>query len=252
MSILNEPIVNLPFLYVNGLNMARTSLTAITVATGQCRDSTNSYDIANSATLTLVTSSVGVNALDTGTVADSTVYAVYLISDWRGENAPAGLISTNFTNTPVMPSGYNILRRIGSITTDASGHILIFYQYGTGSGREVWFDAEQSVLSAGSSATFAAVALNTVIPSLSNISVYLNASFTANAAGDVASLRPTGSSVTAGNAPIQFSSVVTTHAQLFPAFRMVAGQSSSLASIDYIVQTSDSLSLYVVGYTDQL
>lgn len=252
MSILNEPIVNLPFLYVNGLNMARTSNTAITVSTGQCRDSTNTYDIANSATLTLVTSSVGVNALDTGTVADSTVYAVYLISDWRGENATAGLISTNFINTPVMPSGYNILRRIGAITTDGNGHILIFYQYGTGSGREIWFDAEQSVLSAGASATFAAVALSAVIPSISNISVYLNASLTANAAGDTASLRPTGSSVTAANSPIQFSSLVTTHAQLFPAFRMASGAASSLASIDYVVQASDALSLSVVGYTDQL
>jgi hypothetical protein len=71
----------------------------------------------------------GNGALDSGSaLAASTWYHVYLI-----ERTDTGvidvLVSTNAT-TPTMPTNYTKKRRIGSIKTDASSHILAFSQLG--------------------------------------------------------------------------------------------------------------------------
>jgi len=54
-------------LYVNGMSIAWTSNTSLTVAAGQCRDSSNETDILVSASTVINTSAAnGLNALDTG------------------------------------------------------------------------------------------------------------------------------------------------------------------------------------------
>ena len=50
------PIINLPFLYINGLivsNDATTEQTVIDLSAGQCRDSTNTYDMVLNAPITV-------------------------------------------------------------------------------------------------------------------------------------------------------------------------------------------------------
>ena len=70
----------------------------------------------------------GSGGLDTGTVAANTWYHVFLIM--RTDTGVVDvLISTN-VSAPTMPASYNKKRRIGSILTDASSHILGFHQLG--------------------------------------------------------------------------------------------------------------------------
>jgi hypothetical protein len=70
----------------------------------------------------------GNGALDAGSVAASTWYHVFLI-----ERVDTGvvdiLLSTNATS-PILPTSYTKQRRVGSVKTDASSHILAFSQNG--------------------------------------------------------------------------------------------------------------------------
>ena len=62
--------------------------------------------------LTCTLSSNGENGLDTGSFAASKAYALYLITDVKG--AKLGCIAhVDNTNTPTLPAGYTIVRRIG-------------------------------------------------------------------------------------------------------------------------------------------
>lgn len=45
MSIQNDPVYELPFLYINGLNLSVASNTVMAIAPGQARDSSNSIDL---------------------------------------------------------------------------------------------------------------------------------------------------------------------------------------------------------------
>jgi hypothetical protein len=68
----------------------------------------------------------GNTGLDTGAIAASTWYAVYLIQNTTTVTNDI-LFSTSFS-APTMPSGYTVKRRIGAFKTDGSSHILAFTQ----------------------------------------------------------------------------------------------------------------------------
>lgn len=68
----------------------------------------------------------GFGALDTGSIANSTWYHVYLITK-ADLSVTDVLISTSATS-PTMPSGYTLKRRIGSLLTDGSAHWTAFTQ----------------------------------------------------------------------------------------------------------------------------
>lgn len=70
---------------------------------------------------TISSGTAGANGLDTGTLAVSTWYYVYLIDNGT---APAGLISKSAT-APTLPSGYTYYERIGTVRTDS---VLNFYR----------------------------------------------------------------------------------------------------------------------------
>src|ERR1017187_7520789 len=92
-----DPIVNALYLDINGLNVsndATTPNTVLNISAGQARDSNNVIDMllgnwlnqGNPATtansLTLLNLAVtGANGLDTGVLAASTNYYVYIIGD---------------------------------------------------------------------------------------------------------------------------------------------------------------------------
>jgi hypothetical protein len=119
--IQNETIYALPHLYVSGLQLSPASTTLLAVAPGAARDSTNSIDmvvglqnyfgIDNPALqyqgyqpgLLINSATTGVNALDAGTIAASTQYAVYLIGDSRNYNNTAAVLSLTSNIAPLMP-----------------------------------------------------------------------------------------------------------------------------------------------------
>lgn len=91
-------------------------------------NTSNAYATLRSVSLTIAGTTTGANALDTGTIATSTWYSVWVI--YNGTTT-AGLLSTSATS-PTLPSGYTHKARVGWIRTDGTGnkYPLAFKQYG--------------------------------------------------------------------------------------------------------------------------
>lgn len=99
----------------------------------------NAVVLTNSAGLAFVAGSVnvspainasGANGLDTGTLAASTWYYVWVIYNPTTATT-AGLFSLSSTS-PTLPSGYTFAARVGAVRTDSSGskYLLQTLQYG--------------------------------------------------------------------------------------------------------------------------
>ncbi len=105
--------------------------TVIDIAAGSCRDSTDIDNMVLGA-FTKTTGSwavgTGNGGLDTGSVANSTWYHVFVIKR-QDTNVVDVLLSTSATS-PTLPTNYTLFRRIGAIKTDGSAHILTFTQDG--------------------------------------------------------------------------------------------------------------------------
>ena len=253
------PLVNRSYLYMSGLGLTWVSNTTITVAAGHCRDSTDINDITLSTTgnyapavaatpITLSVAAVGANALDTGTVAASTLYNVFIVGDSTKHNAPCGLISLSAT-APVLPFGYDMFRRIGSVRTDGSSHILLFWQYGGNTTRRtMWYDAAFATgISVGASTSYAAVNLESTVPVTAS-SVIIEASLTAGTAFDSVFLQEFGGT----SSQAIFSSPVTGTA-LKGMVECPVGLNAGVADLKYKVSSSgDSVALFVQAYVDQL
>lgn len=195
------PIVNLGFLYINGMgisNNATTPNTKFDVAAGICRDSTNTYDMnlgnyldqgdqslsANSSTV-LNAANTGLNGIDTGAIAAAKVYSIFVISDPVSGNV-SGLLMSLSSTAPLMPFGYSAFRLIGYITTAAGGATFVLgYWSGNNNARRFTYDAPIATpITAGTSATYAAVVVTTTVPAVNNTPVLYKINWTANAAAD--------------------------------------------------------------------
>lgn len=199
------PMVNLGNLYIDGLAIAPGATTSlINMAAGAARDSTNTDDIVLSTAVVINGAVNGANGLDTGALAASTFYYVYVIGSSLGANPdidietqvstmaagstilngtvitegvvtpptwsvtnnyqPAGLISLSAT-APTLPQGYDMFRRIGSALTSGGSVFLPFSQDSSnGSFRTVWYDTPISVLAATAAAAFTAQSLAVAVP----------------------------------------------------------------------------------------
>jgi hypothetical protein len=246
MTIKSVPAANLGLSYINGLQLAWTANTKVVVSSGQCRDSNNIYDLVLSSK-SIDAGTNGVNGLDTGSLGASTMYYVFVIGDSTGYKATGLLLSLSDTD-PTMPFGYDLMRKIGSVATDGSSHFILFYQSGNGSTRPCTYDEPVSVLSGGTATSFTAVSLTGIVPPVSKIPVKLLAIYTPNAAGDTAAIRPVNGTTTTGTVLKGSVAAVAQDLQL----DAIALLDSGVAKIDYKVTASDTLSLYVIGYTDFL
>ena len=106
------PIVNLPFLYLENLFFT-CGASSVFISTGQCRDSSNAYDMVLNAPIAINAAVNGVNGLDQGVLAYDTMYFIVLISDPVTLLPTAARLTTAPTN-PLMPFGYSAFRVIGA------------------------------------------------------------------------------------------------------------------------------------------
>lgn len=198
MSIQALPVYELPFLYINGLNVsnnATTPNTKLDVAAGQCRDSTDSIDMVFSSAITINAAVNGYNGLDTGSLGASHVYAVYGIADSAGFNPVGCMLSLASNSSPLLPFGYDSYRLIGYAVTDSSSHFLLAYVSGNNNYRMFIYDVPiATAVTAGNSATYAAVTLTNFVPNVQNTPVLIETNWTANAAADTLALQPFGAS----------------------------------------------------------
>lgn len=240
----------IPF-YFNGLgisNDATTPTTKLDVAAGSCLDSTGTFQMTNPATVVINSAASGLNGLDTGTFAASTVYAVYLVSDPVTQQATGAMLSLSLTG-PLMPFGYSAWALVGYATTDSGVHFLAGYWSDNDSARRTFtFDAPIICLNAGTQTSYTGVALTTFVPAVANTPVVIFSNFTANAAADVENLQgynSTGDAVTI-IAPVAGATAHTTSQNT-----VLAQLNTAAPSIKYKV-SAGSLSLYVCGYTFDL
>lgn len=286
-TVIGKPMVNAGILYINGLGVSYLSGTTLSVAVGAARNSTNQNDIINDSVLTINAATNGANGLDSGSLANNTTYYVYIIGDSLGHqpvtdiitqvstmapgttivrgtvvaegvvaqppstinNHPgtAALLSTSAT-APVLPVGYDMFRRIGTVLTNGAAAILPFVTQPVGFNQiEITFATPIQVLNAGAAAVFTAVDLTPPIPAMVT-NVMLDSIFTPTAAGDTFALRPTGST-SAGGTVIGSGSVAGVAVQSLVTVQ--SGVALGNASIDYLVDTG-ALTLNVMGYVDQL
>jgi hypothetical protein len=120
--------------YIGGYTLSNNAggTTAIDVAAGAARDSTNAQDILSSSAITnkiLGTAWAAGNSqgmLDTGSVSDAT-YHIYAIR--KDSDGSVDVLASLSASSPTMPAGYTYFRRIGSIVR-SSGAIRLFVQDG--------------------------------------------------------------------------------------------------------------------------
>ena len=225
----------IPF-YFNGLglsNDATTPNTKLDVAPGSCLDSTGTFQLTLSSAVVINAAANGLNGLDTGSLAASTVYKVYLVADPVYQQA----------------FGYSAYALIGYVTTDASSHFLAGYWSDNDSPRRTFvYDAPIIALSAGTQTGSTGVALTAFVPPVSNSQVGIYMFFAANAAGNAANLQGYNST---GDAVTLIAPVATGVANTTANVSVLAQLNSAAPSIKYKV-AAGALSLYVTGYTFDL
>jgi hypothetical protein len=231
--------------HIRGLGISYASATTLTVAAGNCADSTGSYLAKTDSAITLNGAVVGLNGIDTGALSTSKVYNVFAIWSERGYVQMGVILS--LASAPILPQGYDVYRRIGYAVTDGSSQFVKIYQVGNESTRLYRYDAPISVLSGGSSATYVAVSLAACVPAVST-SVVFAATHTPAIAANTAVLRPTGSASTSTCVVSSSVAAVANRLQL----ECPCAISSSVAKVDYAVTASDTLSLSVVSFVDNL
>lgn len=246
------PIVNAPYLNLQGLNLGWTSGTVITVAAGRARNvstvaaQSNLNDITLSAAVTINAATTGAAGLDQGALANSTFYAVYAIGDSSGFNSGSAVLSTSTTG-PLMPDGYDMYRRIGYVLTSGAAAILAFDQRGSGVERTMTYRASIATdITSGSSATFAAVDVSDSVPAIAT-DIIFKCHFTPTAADDELALRSGDSATDEGQAVASGSvaAVVTAAMLTCPC------NATSASAVDYKV-TGSAVAINVQGYVDQL
>lgn len=254
----NDPIYTLPFLYKNGLiisNDATTPNTVLDISAGQCRDSNDVMDIVLgspnleglivAAPLLLNFAVNGVNGLDTGTIGDNTMYAIYMIADSRYYK-PTACIATLATNAiPLMPFGYDSLRLIGYWATNVEGNLFLGYMAGNNNAMKFFYDAPQATaVTAGSQTSYTPVVLGSLVPPINNMPLYVQTIYAANAANNTLHLKPGNGE---GNAVTIISTVATGTANTVTQSVVFSQLISGVPNIQYQV-AAGSVEIDIAGF----
>lgn len=115
---------------INGLTLSAAGSTAtFGIAAGNAGDSSGRLmTLASAYTKTTSSWAVGsgTGALDTGAIANSTWYHVYIIK--RVDTGVVDILVSLSASAPTMPTNYTLKRRIGAMKTDGSAQWIKFSQ----------------------------------------------------------------------------------------------------------------------------
>lgn len=194
------PVVNAGAMYINGLELSPSTPNPeldFNVQYGAARNSTNVNDIILRENLVVKMTKRGALGLDVGVIAADTIYAVYVIGSsiaslGNGQDATpyptSAIVSKSFTH-PIMPFGYDMFRRIGTITTDATVQIMPFIQTGNSTIRTIHYGAGFNVLTNGNETTFTSVDLSLAVPKIQTL-VYFRSIYATDDTFNNFSLQP--------------------------------------------------------------
>jgi hypothetical protein len=260
-----DPIVNGANLYINGMSLGVTDfVNTLDIFDGLCRDSTNTDDIVVSTTegFTILNLGInGANGLDSGTF-NTGFYTIFAIGDATGYQPSAYIGSLNL-DTPVMPYGYDLYRRIGYIKAEA-GNITPFSQYGNSNDRIYNYVTAIQVLTNGAATTWTDVDLSAAIPNVNNsttpinpdIPVFMYLQGTPSSVGDLMSVRPPSSSSFTGLIPITYQAPIA-GVNISMTSEMLIGSAIFSGVTKPAVQyygssSSDLWNIFIIGYRDSL
>ena len=251
-----DPVINQPFLYMNGFQISNDPVTPDTlldIGVGQCRDNTNSIDIISNAPIVINSAITGLNGLDIGTIAANALYYVYVVADQANFNLPGAVISLSATGPQLpkgkFPSNYSSWRLIGCVAT-ASSNFVAGYWSGNNNPRIFTYDTlPAAVLSGGTSTSYAAVNLASWVPAINNIPVSIAYSFSPTAASNTLNLQAVNSVGSSSNQVTitgQVASVVISgNATVIAQNKIVSSVLSP--EINYKV-SAGTATLYVAGF----
>lgn len=238
--------------YVHRAPVAVTGVNTVTVGTASeesvVRDSTNEFDIkwTGAITGTMATD------LDFFIELSNVHYNIFVIGDTDGVNVPKILYSLSAT-APVMPSGHDVFRRMGSVRNDASSDFLEYTEFGSDRSRRIVYKELRSVLSVltnGSATTFANVLMFTLVPpTVTEVRMLCNAVFD----DDEAFVEFRTDGVTLADPPIKLQGGTDTTSQLAAASLDFMIECDGSGRIEYENDSSgNEIDLYVLGYVNSL
>ena len=218
------------------------------------KSSSNQYRTLRTVSLTIAGTTTGANALDTGTIATSTWYSVWVI--WNGTTT-AGLLSTSAT-APTLPSGYTHKARVGWMRTDgtANKYPLAFNQYGnriqyalTAASNVVQYptmaSGVQGTWAAGSYVWVAIATANYIPPTASSIKLLLGS------AGGTAYVLASPNNVPSAGYNGAVQPIVTTGTNTGNAIS-VSGDMALESSNIYYIGNAASAWMQCIGWEDKL
>ena len=157
--------------YVRGFVTSWTSVSSVTIGAGDCRSSDNLTDIVLAAPAVVDITVSGVGGLDTGAEAANTWYFAFVIADSSGANPVRGVLSASSV-APVLPSGYDRFRRVGSVRNTAGSNFRPFATFGSGSERSAQYTdaiSTRQVLVGGAAVVVTAVVCGGLVPPTSRV-----------------------------------------------------------------------------------
>ena len=190
-----NPIVNERISYINSLQVSFSSVTTLSVTSGQCSDDNDIIDMKLSSAVILNAAINGANGLDTGSLANNLWYYVYVIADSSGKQSTAVILSLSAT-APTLPSGYDSKRQIDYWRSNGSAQFILAYNSGIGSYRKKYWDSTILVLTGGAATVLTTIDLDLAVPPVDLLPVRLEVEFEANVAGDSVSFAVEGSTST--------------------------------------------------------
>jgi hypothetical protein len=238
---------------VNGVTYYVSGSTITCGASGTTRsvmfDTTFQHLIAWDGFVSASLAASGAGGLDTGSEDNNTWYAVLVIADTSGAN-PVTLLLTKTPDSPTMPSGYDVYRRVWWVRNDNLYNIKKFEEIRTGKARVCGMDVERPTmqpLSGGNATTYTSVDLGPYMPPGSRLFYGIYA-FDAQTATDEFRVRPTGSTVSVPCTTFAIGQTAPTAIGTF-----VVQCVCPTRYIDYEVDRSnDSLDIYICAYEDNV
>jgi hypothetical protein len=132
--------------YLDNLNCNVQTATLVGVDPGLCTDSLNQSNMVMNAPLLINVSQTGVpNGLDQGPLKVSSWYAVFVLYSTAQGLLPAAMMSLNRQIPSLVPSGYDVVRRVGWVRTNSTAQLIRTTQTGNGPRRRTFYVEEQEI-----------------------------------------------------------------------------------------------------------
>lgn len=230
--------------FASGLQSTWVSNTSLSIGVGSCLNSTGVSNMYLDLTATIDCTKTGLNAMDTGALANNTTYYKYLVGNSLNKTIQGAVLSASATE-PVLPAGCDMYRYIGWERTNGSAQLLLSYEVGTGQARKKYWDAGISVLSGGTATSLTGISLAAALPAgKSGISVDLFVAFTPASAGNSVGFAPFGSVATA---IAKLSGSVSAVVEQAVVPNVLSALNSGVPTILYINSAGASATTVLVG-----